>query len=156
MLGRPVLWNEGNQISGDTLRFFTDTKTNKLDSLSVIRNAFVINKDSIKGYNQLKGNLLEGKFNNGELQYVRITGNAESLNYQRDEEQKLIGITHMLSGEIRIRLHEGKVETATYINSPEGKTYPESKFPNNLEKLKNFAWREDERPLTKEDIYPDK
>jgi antitoxin component YwqK of YwqJK toxin-antitoxin module len=154
MLGKPVLWNDNNQISGDTLHFFTNKLTNKLDSLSIIRNAFIINKDSIKGYNQLKGTLLQGKFKDGKLHYVRITGNAESLNYQRDDEKKLIGITHMQSGEIHIRLQNGKVETATYLNSPEGKTYPESKFPNNLKKLKNFLWREEERPENKDDIYP--
>ena len=36
---------------------------------------------------------------------------------------------------------------------PEGKTYPPSKFPKELELLDGFIWREGEKPLTKEDIF---
>ena len=155
MFGNPVLWNGRNQITGDTIVFYSTVDNRKLDSLRVTGHTFVINKDSINGYNQMKGNELYGKFSANRLSALRIKGNVETLNYQRDDDMSLIGITHMTSGELYIRWKEGKIQKATYSLSPEGKTYPKSKFPNTLEKLKGFIWREEERPENPGDIYPE-
>ena len=42
------------------------------------------------------------------------------------------------------------------MTKSDGKTYPPSKFPDDLSKLKGFLWREEEQPKTKDDIFINK
>src|SRR5699024_901382 len=49
MLGRPVIFSDLTQMTGDTIELFNDTKTNKLDSLSVFNDAFLVQKDTLDG-----------------------------------------------------------------------------------------------------------
>ena len=66
---KPVLWNLGNQMTGDTIHLISNVKTEKLDSLKVFNNAFLISKDTLNddNYNQIKGQRLIGLFRDNEL-----------------------------------------------------------------------------------------
>lgn len=153
---KPVLWAQGNQITGDTIHLISNPKTEQLDSIKILANAFMIQKDSL-GYNQLKGKNMYGKFKNNKLKYLNDVGNSEVIFYLRDENQKLIGVSKMMSSNnIFITLDNNTINSIDFNTKPDGKTYPPSNFdklsPN--EKLfKGFLWREDEQPLTKEAIF---
>lgn len=70
---KPILWNMGNQMTGDTIHLISNVETEKLDSLKVFNNAFLISKDSLSdGYNQIKGQVLIGLFKDNELYNVDI------------------------------------------------------------------------------------
>ncbi|MEL4454490.1 OstA-like protein [Lutimonas vermicola] len=148
----PVLWSKKSQITGDTIQLLNNTLTNQLDSLKVLRNAFIIDKDSI-GFNQIKGRDLYGKFEENDLRYVTIIGNSEVIHFVRDEEQELIGIEKTSCSEIHFVLRDGKIESSKFITSPDGQTYPPSKLPLNARKLRGFIWREIEKPKSKDDIF---
>ena len=152
MLKNPVLWSNESQITGDTIQLLTDIVTDKLDSLKVLKNTFIINKDSI-GFNQIKGRNLKGKFIDNDLKYVNIIGNSEVIHFVRNENDALIGIEKSSCSEIQFTLEDGKIVFAKFITQPEGETYPPSKLPENVRKLRGFKWRENERPLNKNDIY---
>ena len=66
---KPIMWNLGNQMSGDTIHLISDVKTEQLDSLKVFNNAFLVSKDTLSddGYNQTKGKQLIGLFKDNEL-----------------------------------------------------------------------------------------
>jgi len=69
-----------------------NNNTQKLDSLKVLNNAFIISKDSLgKGYNQIKGLNLYGKFKDNKLYEVDIVKNTEVIYYAYDK-LELIGI----------------------------------------------------------------
>jgi hypothetical protein len=153
MYRRPILWNEENQITGDTIHFLSNPVTDKIDSLKVYNNAFVISKDSLEYYSQIKGKFLYGKFVKDTLDHVLILGNGQMINYNRDENKKLVGITKMACSDLSFRLKSGKMHEVKFITMPEGKTFPESKFPKEEEKLPGFNWRELERPKKMEDIF---
>ena len=152
MFKNPVLWSNESQITGDTIQLLTDVVTDKLDSLKVLKNTFIINKDSI-GFNQIKGRNLKGKFIENDLKYVNIIGNSEVIHFVRNENDALIGIEKSTCSEIQFTLKDGKIVYSKFITQPEGETYPPSKLPENVRKLRGFKWREDERPLNKNDIF---
>ena len=52
------------------------------------------------GFNQIKGRDLFGKFEENDLRYVTIIGNAEVIHFVRDEEKALIGIEKTSCSEI--------------------------------------------------------
>lgn len=152
MIHKPVVWSDGNQVTGDTIYLLSNTKTEKLDSLKVINNAFVIQRDS-SGFNQIKGKNIFGKFIENDLKKIQINGNGEVINYLRNDNEELVGILKMICSEIEIELGENKIEIIDFLRKPDGQTYPPSKFPKELEKFKGFLWREKERPKSKEEIF---
>ena len=155
---RPILWNIENQMTGDTIHILSNPKTEKLDSLLVFNNAFIISKDTISkdGFNQIFGIKLVGLFNDdNKLRKVDIIKNAESIFYARNDNQELVGIDKARSGSISIIFADGDIEEYTRYNQIDGNLYPESKYPEKEKRLKGFDWREDERPLSVEDLFKD-
>ncbi|GAL67948.1 hypothetical protein JCM19301_2860 [Jejuia pallidilutea] len=154
---KPILWNLGNQMTGDTIHLQSDTVKDKMDSLIVFNHAFLISKDTLgDGFNQINGKKLVGLFNDkNELYHVDIIKNAQSIYYFRNENNELVGIDKSKSGLINILIQDNAIEEVRKINQIDGNIYPESKFPKNERILKGFDWREDERPNSVEDLFKD-
>jgi lipopolysaccharide export system protein LptA len=156
MFKNPVLWSEKNQITGDTIHLLTNVETEKLDSLKVLNNAFIVSKDSLSesDYDQIKGRNMFGKFENNKLRLLLVKGNAESIYFNRNEETYVLEtITKEISSNIEFTLVKGQIETIKYLKKSDGKTHPPSMFPEEEKKLRGFIWREDEQPKSKEDIF---
>lgn len=154
---KPILWNIKNQMTGDTIHLKSNPETEKLDSLMVFENAFIISKDTLDaGYNQINGKKLIGLFNDeNDLYQVDIIKNAQSIYFIRNDKNELTGIDKSRSGSIKIFITEREVEEVRKINQVDGDIYPESKYPKNEKLLKGFDWREDERPISVEDLFKD-
>jgi hypothetical protein len=152
----PILWNLKNQITGDSIHLISDTKTEKLDSLKVFFNAFVISKDTIgDGYNQISGKTLYGIFENNQLNTIDVLKNAETIYYLRNGENELVGIDKSKSGKIKIWLSDNTIEEIRKINQVEGNTIPEEDFLEKDKLLIGFEWRETERPKSVQDLFID-
>ena len=156
MIGKPILWNNENQMTGDIMHLIGNNETQKLDSLKVLNNAFIIQKDSLSknGYNQIKGQNLYGKFFEGKLKEVDVVKNAEVIYYMYNDANEFIGINKTVCSKINLELEENKINAITFFKDTDSHIYPESEFPENARKLKGFNWRGDERILSKEDIFP--
>jgi len=152
---KPILWNLGNQMTGDSIHLISNVEKEELDSLKVFNNAFLISKDTIGGgFNQIKGQKLIGLFENNELNNVDIIKNAEIIFYSRNDEDSLIGINKSKSAKINMKFEEG-YKIVTLFNQVDGEIYPESQFPENARKFRGFDWREEERPNSVEDLFSD-
>ena len=101
LLRNPVLWSGQNQITGDTIHILSNKKTEKLDTLKVFKNAFLVQKDSA-GYNQVKGERLIGLFTNNQLDTVNIIKNTQVLFYTRNDKDELIGINNTVCSKIQM------------------------------------------------------
>ncbi|NJB82279.1 OstA-like protein [Wenyingzhuangia aestuarii] len=148
----PVLWSGSNQITGDSIRLINNLETNKLDSLNIIKNALIVQKDSV-GYNQIKGKNMFGKFVEQKLTSLLAKGNGAVVNYARNENAELTAIMDMECSNILFNLKENKIQDIMFLKKPDGKTYPPEKFPEDRKLIKGFIWRGTERPLKKEDIF---
>ncbi|MCB0434684.1 MAG: hypothetical protein KDD08_01225, partial [Mangrovimonas sp.] len=153
----PVLWNVKNQMTGDTIHILSNPKTEKLDSLLVFENAFVVSEDTLStGYNQISGKRLVGLFNDdNKLHQVDIIKNAEVIYYFYNDANELIGIDKSKSALLRILINNDEIEEVFKLKDPDGKIYPESEFPDKEKFLRGFIWREEERPKSVEDLFSD-
>lgn len=153
---KPILWNEANQMSGDTIHLISDVETEKLDSLKVFNNAFLIAKDTLsEGFNQIKGQVLIGLFRDNELYNVDIIKNAEAIYYSYNSEDELVGINKSQSALINIQISDKQMDEIRLIKQVDGVLYPEEDFPTNARRFRGFDWREDERPMSVEDLFKD-
>lgn len=157
MVTEPVLWNLENQMTGDSIHLISDSETQKLDSLKVLNNAFIISLDSVSktGYNQAKGKDLFGKFIENELKIVDLVKNTEVIYYMYNDDNELIGINKTICSAIQMKLDSSEIEEITFFTDPDGDIFPEKDLPLNSRKLKGFIWRGEERIRTKDEIFDD-
>lgn len=154
LIGNPILWNGESQITGDLMHLIGDNKTQKLDSLKVLNNTFIVSKDTIgTGFNQVKGQNLFGKFQDGKLHDVDIIKNTEVIYYMRNDANELIGINKNVSSKINILFDKTAIETITFFNQVDGDIYPESELPENARTLRGLNWRGEERLKSKDDVF---
>ena len=155
LIGKPILWNFKNQMTGDVMHLIGNDQTEKLDSLKVLGSAFIISKDTIgTGYNQVKGLNLYGKFRDNKLYEADIVKNTEVIYYMRNDKNELIGINKNVSSKINMTLDGNRIDTMTFFTNVDGDIYPEKDLPENARKLRGFIWRGDEIMKTKDDIFP--
>ncbi|MEE2723588.1 MAG: OstA-like protein [Bacteroidota bacterium] len=152
----PILWFGKSQMSGDKIFLTSDINTQKLDSLKIIGNSWIIEKDSLSeaGFNQIKGVLLDGLFKNGELSEIEITKNTEVIYYMySDEDNELIGIDKTTCSRLKMITEDNQIKDITFFVSPDGELLPEKDLPINERKLKGFIWRDEERPKNISDLF---
>ncbi len=155
MVTDPILWSGESQMTGDSIHLISDLETEKLDSLKVIENAFIIQKDSLSenGFNQIKGKDLFGKFIDNELTTIDIVKNAELIYYLWNDKNEFIGIDKRVCGRIEFTLAENQIDEVTSFIDVEGDIFPDDQLPVNGRRFRGFAWREDEMLRTKDDIF---
>ncbi len=152
----PILWFGRSQMSGDKIFLTSNMETKKLDSLKIIGNSWIIERDSISdtGFNQIKGGVLDGLFKEGELREIDVSKNTEVVYYMySDEDNELIGIDKTTCSRLKMVTRENQIEDITFFVSPDGNLFPDKDLPLNERKLEGFIWREDERPNTIQELF---
>ena len=152
----PILWFGRSQMSGDKIFLTSNMETKKLDSLKIIGNSWIIERDSISdtGFNQIKGGVLDGLFKEGELREIDVSKNTEVVYYMySDEDNELIGIDKTTCSRLKMVTRENQIEDITFFVSPDGNLFPDKDLPLNERKLEGFIWREDERPDTIQELF---
>jgi len=148
--GTPALWTEGNQMTADSIHMLI--KKNAIDKIFMITNCFVISKDTLINYNQIKGRRMTAEFANKKIRRVVVEGNGESIYYALDDKNfSLMGMNKIICSNITIRFKEGKVNNLSFYKKPEASFIPPHELKEEDKTLKGFIWMEKERP-TKEEV----
>lgn len=147
----PVLWNEGQQLYGDTIEIFMNDST--VDWIHMKQYAFAIEqKDSIH-FNQVKGRDLKAYFIDGEIRHVIIEGNAESLYYTEEKDGTMIGLNKTESGYLSMDMKNRKIEKLKLWPKANGIMTPLPDLTTEQLRFSDFQWFDYLRPLNKGDIF---
>ena len=146
----PILWNEGSQITADTIHIVV--KDGTIDKLETAINSFIISEDSTKNYNQIKGRHMTAYFHGRSINNVDVSGNGESIYFVADEENTdiLIGMNKIICSNMNIIFKENQVHDIRFYTNPDGSIVPPHELKEKDKKLEGFAWRIDERPSRRE------
>ena len=157
LIGKPVIWNSDNQMTGDEIHLVGNNKTEKLDSLKILNNAFLIQKDTIgeDNYNQVKGQVLYGKFRENKLYEVDLIKNTEKIYFMYNDANEMVGIDKGVSSSINMQLDDNKITELTAFKQILSDTYPDKDFPKNARRLRGFVWRIDEKITSLDNIFPE-
>jgi lipopolysaccharide export system protein LptA len=149
----PIVWsgNGNSQVTGDTIYMYTKNK--KPHELNVFENGLMINKTGVDMYNQIRGNRLFGYFAEGEINNIRAKGNAESIYYAKDDEDKLIGINKASSDIIDMRFKNKELNKVVFISSVTGTMVPFRMATEEDKQLRSFKWHENRRPKSKFELF---
>ncbi len=154
----PVLWTGENQITADTIE--VEIHDNSIDKMYLTFNSFVVSRDSINNYNQIKGRDMIARFRESAISRVDVDGNAESLFYALDEtESYLMGMNKSISSSMRIHFKLNKADNVSFFVKPDAHMIPPHELTADVQRLPGFSWRIEERPAKKdvlrsEDLIP--
>jgi lipopolysaccharide export system protein LptA len=141
----PVLWTEGNQMTADSIRMLIKGKT--IDKIFMNVNAFVISRDSLFNYNQIKGRKMTAQFSDSKINRVIVEGNGESLYFALNEDDgAAMGMNKIICSNITIRFRNGKVNNFSFYVQPEASFIPPHELKKEDMRLKGFSWKEEDKP----------
>ena len=148
----PILWAEDSQLTGTDIDI--KLKDHNVDWVLQKGNAFIISKDSIEGYNQIKGTDITSRFKNGNIHRVNVDGTkAETIYWIRDDDGGLIGIDVSNSATMVIEMEKQSVSIIKSFKDINETMYPESDLQESARYLSGFKWHEEARPTDKDDIF---
>ena len=159
MFGTPILWNDNNQITGESIKMYT--KNEAIDKVDIIGNAFIYSKEDSLAINQVSGKHITAYLTNGKLSKADVSGNAISVYFVEDDNNKsqtykeYIGINRAESSELYLYFgKKNQVKRIVMTPASNGVMYtPDKKDQENITKLSGFADYEYMRPKDQNDIY---
>lgn len=151
MYKSPVLWNENNQILGDSISIFFNDST--IDRAHVRPNAFSIEQKDSLHFNQLKGRSLKAFFEGKQIKHILVEGNAESIFYPEEEDKSMIGMNQTESSYLSIDFKDKKIEKLKLWPKATGKMVPLADLKPDQGRLPDFEWLDYLRPFDRDDIF---
>ncbi len=150
LMQMPIVWNENQQITGDTIHIYPKDST--VDHMHVVNNAMMIQEEDTIHYNQISGKEIIVYIVNEKLNHVDISGNVESIFFPNDQGE-LIGMNTIKSSYMTVYFQEGELERFVVFPSPTAIMYPMSQINKNMLYLPNYTWQINTRPTSKDDIF---
>lgn len=149
----PIAWSKGSQVTGDTIFVYTENKKPK--RLSVFENGLLIQnvKDSAGFFNQIRGRTINGYFKDGELDFVRAKGTAESIYYAQDDDSAFVGVNRTTADVIDLFFVNRNAKKIKFTSSVKGTMFPIHQLPEDKKKLPSFQWLENKRPKNKLELF---
>jgi len=146
----PVLWQEENQLTAEIVEI--KTSGGQIKNLFLKNQAFIISKEDSVKYNQIKGKQMTGHFRENKLAKIFVEGNGQTIYFAKDKE-KLIGVNRANCTNLMIYITDNKVAKITFLKKPDATLFPMNEFVPKEFLLKDFTWREKERPNSVADIF---
>lgn len=143
----PVMWNETNQITADSMAIYT---ANELISKAHFMGDPIMGMEiDTTYYNQVKGKDMTAHFADGVVYRNDVEGNAQTIYYMQNEDSpEVTGLMYIESASITFYLLDGEIDKITYKQNPAYVLYPMDMIPETQElRLKDFEWHYDRRPL---------
>lgn len=155
LYGRPVMWYEQRQLTGDTTHLHF--RNQKLDFADVLGNTFGIEQmiDEPTYFNQLRGNHIRAYIQDSTIRQIDVTGGVvESIHYMKEEkEPEYTGMNRMTSSAMHATLDSGKLKKVFWLGEVKAKVYPISMSRSeSVNRLEGFAWQTELRPKQPSDV----
>lgn len=148
----PIFWNKKNQIRGDTV--IAEITEYEIKTMFLEQNSFLTSEDTLLNFNQVKGRTMEAVFEESVIDRIYVNGNGESIYYVLDDNDPndifLLGMNRILCSDMTIRLVAEEVDNISFYTAPEAKFIPPNELTDEVQRLRGFSWRSDERPTLEE------
>jgi lipopolysaccharide export system protein LptA len=157
----PFIWTDNSQMNGDTI--FIQLANNKIKDLQLRKNSFIIDavtlidtatNDTIPSgqFNQIKGKNIKALFSMDTIRKILVNGNGQSIYFTSDDGKPSQGLNKIDCSDIEIRFDQSKIKEILFINKPKGTLFPIQDVKEEDMLLKDFNWKIEERPLSKQSL----
>ena len=147
----PVIWNEENQLTADSIRI--QLANDELETMYLIKSGFIVSQVDSVNFDQIRGKNITGYFDDNELKRVLVEGNGESIYFAEDDDGAYIGINKALSSRMMIYLDSSKIKDIMFYIKPEATLFTLEELVGEERKLRGLRWLGEIRPMKKDDIF---
>lgn len=151
LFGDPILWNEGQQILGEQIKFYMNDST--IDWAHVIGQALFIQRNDSTHFNQISGREMKAFFKDGEIDYADVRGNVEAVFYPLDSDEDMIGMNTTEGSFLTAYFKQRMVNRIVVFGQSNGVMYPMEQIDPRKMYLSNFNWFDRIRPMDPEDVF---
>lgn len=161
MFGTPILWNENNQITGESIKMYTKNET--INKVEIIGSAFIYSKEDTLAINQVSGKHITAYLADGKISKADVSGNALSIYFVEEDNEsasedtptEYVGINRAESSELHLYFgKKNQIKKIVMTPSSNGVMYTPDKINQpKVTKLDGFADYEYMRPKDQYDIY---
>ena len=147
----PVVWNGPQQVLGEVIRVYMNDST--VDWAHVENQALIVEKVDTAHYNQISGREVKAYFANGNIDKSDVIGNVMVVYYYREEGDSIaFGMNTTEASLLTAFMKDRQVDKLLITDQSNGVFYPITQIPPGKDKLANFAWLHNLRPMSKYDI----
>ena len=153
MFNNPIIWNGNNQITSDSINF--KIYDNTIEEMNLIKNAFIVSRDSMKNFNQIKGRNMKAFFDDSNfLKNINVNGNGETIYFALNETlDKIIGLNYIICSDLKLNFNKNEIQNIIFFKNPKAKLIPPHEIKEEDLFLKNFNWREKEKPKIQDVVH---
>ena len=153
MFNNPIIWNGNNQITSDSINF--KIYDNTIEEMNLIKNAFIVSQDSMKNFNQIKGRNMKAFFDDSNfLKNINVNGNGETIYFALNETlDKIIGLNYIICSDLKLNFNKNEIQNIIFFKNPKAKLIPPHEIKEEDLFLKNFNWREKEKPKIQDVVH---
>ena len=149
----PIVWSEGRQLLGDEIRVYLNDSTIRM--AHIIGQALSVEKvDDEEHYNQISSKEMMAFFENGNIRRAISSGNVRAVYYPIDEKDtSIIVMDYTETDTMKMFFTPERKLEKIWMPKAEGTWYPLTQIPSGKDKLEQFAWFDDLRPVNKNDVF---
>lgn len=149
----PIVWNVNRQILGEVIKVYMNDSTIRM--ASVIGQALAIEQvDFENHYNQISSRRMDAYFTDGVVRRVTSQGNVKSVYYRIEEkDSSIVGLNYLETDTMRMFMSPERKLQKIWASKSVATMYPITQVPPEKYKLKEFAWFDNVRPTSKDDIF---
>jgi lipopolysaccharide export system protein LptA len=149
----PIVWSEGRQLLGDEIRVYLNDSTIRM--AHIIGQALSIEKvDDEEHFNQISSKEMTAFFEDGNIRRAISSGNVRAIYYPIDEKDtSIIVMDYTETDTMKMYFSTERKLEKIWMPKAEGTWYPLTQIPSGKEKLEQFAWLEELRPINKDDVF---
>lgn len=151
MFVTPVVWIDSNQVTGKEI--VIKTYDGVIQNMQIFEEAFMVSEEDSALYNQVKGKSLYAHFKNNEIYRIDVNRSGQTIYYVRDENQELMGMNRLDCSNMSIYVDSLGINNIKFFKQPDGTFHPMKEVKPDMQILRHFYWRIDERPAKREDIF---
>lgn len=151
----PVLWNENNQVTSDSVTVYTERQ--QIVRAEFFGNPIMSSRLDTVYYNQIKGKKMVAHFRDNQIYRNDVVGNAQTIYYMTDGEPPVVTTMGVIeSGDLSFYFEDKQLVRMTWRANPDYKFYPvfpDFQVPEDQSLyLTGFHWEGARRP-TKREVF---
>ena len=149
------MWNDSTQLKGDTI--YAHLANDTIDHAFAWQNASTVRWiDNIK-QDRVKADTIQAYFREGTLDHAFYRSNVESRYYLQQEKTKhYYALAQVQNPQMDVYIVDDKLDRIFWHGKAEGTIHPIQDLTDALRQMSGAEWHGDQRPLTPEDVIPDR
>ena len=155
LFGSPILWNDSTQLKGDTI--YAHLANDTIDHAFAWLNASSVRwLDSVK-QDRVKADTIQAYFREGTLDHAFYRSNVESRYYLIQEKTKhYYALAQVKNPQMDVYITDDKLDHILWHGKAEGTIHPIQDLTDELRQMSGAEWHGDKRPLSPEEVIPDR